>query len=66
ATIELETDIFDRDGKLLRKIIVKQKGSKSMLNQLALMTNYEMAADAVNEAINNTLREFTEKLNQFY
>lgn len=66
ATIELETDIFDRDGKLLHKIIIKQKGSKSMMNQLALMTNYEMAADALNEAINNTLSEFTEKLNQLY
>ncbi len=66
STVELETEVFDKNGLLLRRIIVKQEGSRSMLNQILMQTNYEMASGAVNEAINNTLNEFSRKLNEFY
>ena len=66
STMELETEVFDKNGRLLRKISVKQEGSRSTMNQFLLRTNYEMASGAVNEAIDNTLKEFSKKLNEFY
>mgnify|MGYP001581268705 FL=1 len=66
AAIELETEIFNGDGKLQHRISVKQDGSRSMFNQFALKTNYDMACGAVNESINNALKEFTDKLNEYY
>ena len=58
--------VFDKNGQLLRQISVKQEGSRSTMNQFLLQTNYEMASGAVNEAIDNTLKEFSKKLNEFY
>lgn len=66
STMELETEVFDKTGQLLRKISVKQKGSRSMMNQFLMKTNYEMASEAVNEAIDNTLKDFSNKLNEFF
>lgn len=66
AAIELETEIFNGDGKLQHRINIKQDGSRSTFNQFALKTNYDMACGAVNEAINNTLEEFSVKLNEYY
>jgi hypothetical protein len=66
STVELETEVFDKNGQLLRKISVKQKGSRSMMNQFLMKTNYEMASDTVNEAIDNTLKDFSKQLNDFF
>ena len=66
ASLELEIEIYGRDGKLQHRISVKQAGSRSLFNQFALKTNYDMACGAVNEAINNALKEFTGKLNEYY
>ncbi|HBR21717.1 MAG TPA: hypothetical protein DD713_04005 [Nitrospiraceae bacterium] len=66
ASLELEIEIYGRDGKLQHRINVKQEGSRSVFNQFALKTNYDMACSAVNEAINNALKEFTDKLNEYY
>ena len=68
ATAELETEIFAGNGQRLRSFIVKGMGSRSMLNQLLLImeTNYEMAHYAVNEAIDNLLKEFSRKLDELY
>lgn len=66
ASLELEIEIYGRDGKLQHRINIKQDGSRSMFNQFALKTNYEMACGAVNEAIDNAFKEFTDKLNEYY
>ncbi len=66
ATVELEAEIFDKNGRLLRMISVKQEGSRSMFNQLTMQTNYEMASGAVNEAIDNALNDFSKKLDEYY
>ena len=66
SSMELETEVFDKNGQLLRQISVKQEGSRSTMNQFLMQTNYEMASGAVNEAIDNTLKEFSKKLNEFY
>jgi hypothetical protein len=66
ATVELETEIFDGNGRLLRSFSVKQNGSRSMFNQFVMQTNYEMARGAVNEAIDNLLKEFSRKLDELY
>jgi len=66
ATVELETEIFDGNGLLLRSFSIKQYGSRSMFNQFVMETNYEMAHYAVNEAIDNLLKEFSRKLDELY
>ena len=66
ATVELEKEIFDGNGRLLRSFSIKQYGSRSMFNQFVMQTNYEMARGAVNEAINNLLKEFPRKLDELY
>jgi hypothetical protein len=66
SSMELETEVFDKNGRLLRKISVKQEGSRSMNESILLQTNYEMASGAVTEAIDNTLKEISKKLNEFY
>jgi len=66
ATMELETEIFDGNGRLLRSFSIKQYGSRSMFNQFVMQTNYEMARGAVNEAIDNLLKEFSRKLDELY
>jgi hypothetical protein len=66
STMELETEVFDTNGQLLRKISVKQQGSSSMMNQLLMKTNYEMASDAVNDAIDKTLADFSKQLNDLF
>jgi hypothetical protein len=66
ATVELETEIFDGNGRLLRSFSIKQYGNRSMFNQFAMQTNYEMARGAVNEAIDNLLKEFSRKLDELY
>lgn len=66
ATVELETETFDGNGRLLRSFSIKQYGSRSMFNQFVMQTNYEMARGAVNEAINNLLKEFPRKLDELY
>ncbi|MDI6687554.1 MAG: hypothetical protein QME06_04960 [Desulfobacterales bacterium] len=66
ADAELETEIFTGNGQRLRSFIVKGKGSRSVLNQLIMETNYDMAHYAVNEAIDNLLKEFSRKLDEFY
>jgi hypothetical protein len=66
ATVELETEIFDGNGRLLRSFSIKQYGSRSMFNQFVMQTNYEMARGAVNEAIDNLLNEFSRKLDELY
>ena len=66
ATVELETEIFDGKGKLLRSFIVKADGSRSMLYQIIMETNYDMARYAVNEAIDNLLKGFSRKLEELY
>ena len=66
ASFEFETEIFSRDGKLQHRINIKQEGSRSNFNQLVGKANYDMACGAVNEAIDNALKEFTDKLNEFY
>jgi len=37
-----------------------------MLNQIIMETNYDMARYAVNEAIDNLLKEFSRKLDELY
>jgi len=37
-----------------------------MFNQFVMETNYEMAHYAVNEAIDNLLKEFSRKLDELY
>ncbi len=66
ATVELETEIFSGDGRLLRSFSIKRKGSRNMLYQIVMETNYDMAHYAVNEAIDNLLKEFSRKLDEFY
>ena len=66
AAVELETEIFAGDGRMLRSFSVKRSGSRNMLNQIKMETNYDMAHYAVNEAIDNLLKEFSRKLNEFY
>ncbi|MDO9528613.1 MAG: hypothetical protein Q7J27_05560 [Syntrophales bacterium] len=66
ADVELETEIFAGNGQRLRSFIVKGKGSRNMINQLIMKTNYDMAHYAVNEAIDNLLKEFSRKLDEFY
>ncbi len=66
ATVELETEIFDGNGRLLRSFSIKQYGSRSMFNTFVMQTNYEMARGAVNEAIDNLLKEFSRKLDELY
>jgi len=66
AALELEIEIYGRDGKSQHRIKIKQDGSRNMLNQFVLKSNYDMACGAVNEAINNTLEEFSVKLNEYY
>jgi hypothetical protein len=66
STVELETEVFDKNGRLQRRISIKQEGSRSMMNQFRMQTNYEMASGAVNEAIQNTLKEFSRNLDEFY
>ncbi|MFH2000173.1 MAG: hypothetical protein ABIK28_10855, partial [Planctomycetota bacterium] len=66
ATVELETEIFAGNGQLLRTFSNRQEGSRSMFNQFKMQTNYEMASGAVNEAIDNLLKEFSQKLDEYY
>ena len=66
AAVELETEIFAGDGRRLRSFNVKRNGSRNMLNQIKMETNYDMAHYAVNEAIDNLLKEFSRKLDEFY
>jgi hypothetical protein len=66
ATVELETEIFDGNGRRLRSFSIKQYGSRSMFNTFVMQTNYEMARGAVNEAIDNLLKEFSLKLDELY
>lgn len=66
ATVELETEIFDGNGRLLRSFSIKQYGSRSMFNTFLMQTNYEMARGAVNEAIDNLLKGFPRKLDELY
>jgi len=66
ASLELEIAIYGRNGKLQHRINIKKDGSRSNFNQFALKTNYDMACGAVNEAINNTLEEFSVKLKEYY
>lgn len=66
ATVELETAIFAGDGRLQRSFSIRGDGSRSMLNQFKMETNYDMAHYTVNEAINALLKEFSRKLNEFY
>jgi len=66
AAVELETEIFAGDGRMLRHFSVKRSGSRNMLNQIKMETNYDMAHYAVNEAIDNLLKEFSRKLDEFY
>ena len=66
ATVELEMEIFEGNGRLLRSFSIKQYGSRSMFNQFLMQTNYEMAHGAVNEAIDNLLEEFSGKLDDLY
>ena len=66
AEVELVTDVFSRDGQKRDNFVVKQKGSRSMLNQIVMESNYDMAQYAVNEAIDNLLKEFARKLDERY
>lgn len=66
ASLKLEIEIYGRDGKLQHRINIKQDGSRSMFNQFLAKTNYDMSRDTVNEAIDNALKEFTDKLNEYY
>jgi hypothetical protein len=66
ATVELETEIFDGNGRLVGSFSIKQFGSRNMFNQFVMQTNYEMAHGAVNEAIDNLLNEFSRKLDELY
>jgi len=66
ATVELETEIFNGKGQQQRSFIVKADGSRSMLNQIIMETNYDMARYAVNEAIDNLLKGFSNKLEELY
>ncbi|GEM_PF-1727782 len=66
ADAELETEIFSGDGRLLHSFIVKGKGRRHFIYQMVFETNYDMAHYAVNEAIDNLLKEFSRKLNEFY
>ncbi|MBU2620844.1 MAG: hypothetical protein KKD92_00810 [Proteobacteria bacterium] len=67
STMELETEIFDKNGRLLRSFSVKQEGSRNvMANSLMNRTLQEMASGTVNEVIDKTLQEFVTKLNEFY
>jgi len=66
AEVELETEVFRGDGRRLKSFVIKQKGSRSMLNQILMETNYEMAQYSVNEAIDNLLKDFARKLDDIY
>lgn len=66
AAVELETEIFAVDGRQQRSFIVEADGSRSMLNQFKMETNYDMAHYAVNEAIDKLLKEFSRKLDELY
>lgn len=66
AEVELVTDVFSRDGQRRDSFVVKQEGSRSMLNQIVMESNYDMAQYAVNEAIENLLKEFARKLDERY
>jgi hypothetical protein len=66
ATVELEAEIFDGNRRLLRSFSITQYGSRSMFNQFSMQTNYDMAHGAVNEAIDNLLKEFSRKLDELY
>lgn len=66
ASVELETEIFAGNGQRQRSFIVKAEGSRSMFNQIIMETNYDMAHYAVNEAIDNLLKEFSRKLDELY
>jgi hypothetical protein len=66
VSMEMEIEIFAGDGMRQRSFIIKADGSRLAFNQILFETNYEMAHYAVNEAINNTLNEFTRKLNESY
>jgi hypothetical protein len=66
ATVELETEIFAGDGRRQHSFIVEADGSRSMLNQFKMETNYDMAHYAVNEAIDKLLMEFSRKLDELY
>ncbi|MCX5717969.1 MAG: hypothetical protein NTW44_06635 [Nitrospirae bacterium] len=66
AAVELETEIFAGDGRRQRSFIVEADGSRSMLNQFKMETNYDMAHYAVNEAIDKLLKEFSRKLDELY
>lgn len=66
AAVELETEIFTGDGRRQRSFIVEADGSRSMLNQFKMETNYDMAHYAVNEAIDKLLKEFSRKLDELY
>jgi len=66
ASIQLETEIFAGDGRQQNSFVVEADGSRSMFNQFKMETNYDMARYAVNEAINNLLREFSRKLDELY
>jgi hypothetical protein len=66
ATIELETEIFSGDHRKLGSFSIKQDGNRNSLNQLRMETNYDLAHYAINEAIDNFLKEFSRKLDELY
>lgn len=66
ADVELETEVFAGDGRRLSSFVIKQNGNRSVMNQIFMETNYEMAQYAVNEAIDNLLKEFARKLDELY
>lgn len=66
AEVELITDIFSGNGREQNGFTVRQEGSRSMMNQLLMDSNYDMAQYTVNEAIDNLLKEFARKLDERY
>jgi len=66
CSVELETEIFAGDGRRLRSFTVRGNGTRNMINQLIMETNYEMAHYAVNQAIDNLLKEFSRQLDELY
>jgi len=57
---------FSGDAGCCTVSIVKGKGRRHFIYQMVFETNYDMAHYAVNEAIDNLLKEFSRKLNEFY
>jgi hypothetical protein len=66
AMIELETDVVERNGGRRRKIAALGRGSGSMLQQFKLTTTSDIAAGALNDAVDNVLKDFSAKLDALY